>query len=95
MRWSDASIGYLFAADIAWTLWRLYGVTNAILLGRGFPVEPQRPSVNYKNNMECFSCTHVTCDVGGIYGGVMTPTEAAAGVLRPSYFNFFVSFSKL
>lgn len=80
---SDASIGYLFAAGILPGLLMALamGVTNAILARRrNFPVEAPVPVGELpKITLQAFPALMLPVILlGGIYGGVMTPTEAAA-----------------
>lgn len=80
---SDQSVGYLFAAGMAPGLLMalLMGLMNYwIALRRGFPTDeavPMRelPRVTYR----AFPALMLPVILlGGIYGGIMTPTEAAA-----------------
>lgn len=80
---SDTSIGYLFAAGIAPGL--LMGVTlivmNAVIARRrGFPVDEAIPlrEIPALTGRAIPALLMPVVLLGGIYGGVMTPTEAAA-----------------
>ncbi|MAR67377.1 MAG: permease [Crocinitomicaceae bacterium] len=80
---SDASIGYLFAAGVFPGLLMAIsmGITNALIARRrGFPVEPPTPLRDLpKVTWNAFPALMLPVILlGGIYGGVMTPTEAAA-----------------
>lgn len=80
---SDASIGYLFAAGLLPGLLMALsmGITNAIIARkRNFPVEPPTPLRELpKATWQAFPALMLPVILlGGIYGGVMTPTEAAA-----------------
>jgi C4-dicarboxylate transporter, DctM subunit len=80
---SDASIGYLFLGGVIPGLLMAatqMGVNAAMARRRGFPVEKPVPLVAWPRIfVEAFPALMMPVVLlGGIYGGVMTPTEAAA-----------------
>lgn len=80
---SDQSIGYLFAAGIAPGLLMglVLGVMNAVIARRrNFPVDEAVPLRDMPGvTVQAFPALLLPVILlGGIYGGVMTPTEAAA-----------------
>lgn len=80
---SDQSIGYLFAAGMAPGLLMgvVLGVMNAVIARRrNFPVDDSVPlSEMPRVTMQAFPAIMLPVILlGGIYGGIMTPTEAAA-----------------
>lgn len=80
---SEQSIGYLFAAGLLPGLLMavMMGVTNALIARRrGFPVDDSVPLRDLpRTTMQAFPALMLPVILlGGIYGGIMTPTEAAA-----------------
>jgi len=80
---SEQSVGYLFAAGIVPGLLMalLMGVTNAVIARkRGFPTDTSVPLRELpKATWEAIPALMLPVILlGGIYGGIMTPTEAAA-----------------
>lgn len=80
---SDASIGFLFAAGImpGLLMGLFMGITNAVMARRrNFPVEAPTPLRELPRiTWEAIPALMLPVVLlGGIYGGVMTPTEAAA-----------------
>ncbi len=80
---SDASVGYLFAAGILPGLLMasmLFAVNTWVSHRRNFPIDNSVPlSELPKVTVEAFPALMLPVILlGGIYGGVMTPTEAAA-----------------
>ncbi|GAB4273244.1 MAG: TRAP transporter large permease [Pararhodobacter sp.] len=80
---SGQSVGYLFAAGILPGLLMafLMGVTNAVMARRrGFPTDDSVPiSELPQTTLKAFPALMLPVILlGGIYGGIMTPTEAAA-----------------
>ena len=80
---SDQSVGYLFAAGMAPGLLMalVLGVMNAVIARRrNFPVDDGVPvSELPRVTLQAFPALLLPVILlGGIYGGVMTPTEAAA-----------------
>lgn len=80
---SDASIGYLFLGGIVPGLIMALGqmaIVAATARRRNFPVEPPVPPREFPGiTIRAFPALMMPVVLlGGIYGGVMTPTEAAA-----------------
>jgi len=80
---ADASIGYLFAAGVVPGLLMalMLSVMNAVIARRrGFPTDPGIPLADMPRvTVQAFPALMLPVVLlGGIYGGVMTPTEAAA-----------------
>ncbi|WP_083194737.1 TRAP transporter large permease [Pararhodobacter sp. CCB-MM2] len=80
---SEQSVGYLFAAGILPGLFMalMMGVTNAVMARkRGFPTDNSIPLRELpKITWQAIPALMLPVILlGGIYGGVMTPTEAAA-----------------
>lgn len=90
---SDQSVGYLFAAGMVPGLFMAFmmGVTNYVIARkRGFPVDDAVPARELpRTTWQAGPALLLPVILlGGIYGGIMTPTEAAAVA---AFYALFIS----